>query len=214
MTDDPAGLQARLTEATGGLLATAAGLTDGQAREPSLLPGWSRGHVLTHLARNADGLRNLLIWARTGVPTPQYPSQQARDGAIEAGSGRPAGELLADLRESAAAFQAEAAGMPARAWPALVHGIRGREHPAWYTLTRRLSEVEIHHVDLAAGYRAADWPGWFAAESLESVAAGFAGRADVRPRGWPSAAPARSTGSARTARASGSPGPAGCCWPG
>ena len=46
---------------------------------PSLLPGWSRGHVLTHLARNADGAVNLLTWARTGVETPQYVSQEQRE---------------------------------------------------------------------------------------------------------------------------------------
>lgn len=179
MTDDPRELQARVADATGRLLATAAGITDGQAREPSLLPGWSRGHVLTHLARNADGLGNLLVWARTGVVTPQYPSQQARDDAIEAGAGRPAAVLLADLTESAEAFRAEAASLPEHRWPVSVHGLRGRGHPAWYTLARRLSEVEIHHVDLAAGYRPSDWPGWFVAEQLESVAAEFAGRADV-----------------------------------
>jgi maleylpyruvate isomerase len=172
-------LQSRIADATGRLLATAAGLTDRQAREPSALPGWSRGHVLTHLARNADGLRNLLIWASTGVVTPQYPSEQARNEAIEAGAGRPAAALLADLRDSAAAFLAEAAGMPDSSWPVTVHGVRGRGHPAWYTLARRLSEVEIHHVDLAAGYRPADWPGWFVADRLESVSREFAQRADV-----------------------------------
>ena len=31
-------------------------LTDEQVRSPFLLPGWSVGHVLTHLARNADGM--------------------------------------------------------------------------------------------------------------------------------------------------------------
>lgn len=56
VTDDPGELQSRLAEATSRLLGTAAGLTDSQAREPSLLPCWSRGHVLSHLARNADGL--------------------------------------------------------------------------------------------------------------------------------------------------------------
>ena len=172
-------LQDRIADATGRLLATAGGLTDGQAREASALPGWSRGHVLTHLARNADGLRNLLIWASTGVVTPQYPSEQARNDAIEAGAGRPAAALLADLRDSAAAFLAEAASMPGSSWPVTVHGVRGRGHPAWYTLARRLSEVEIHHVDLAAGYRPADWPGWFVADGLESVAREFAQRADV-----------------------------------
>ena len=44
--------------------------------------------MLTHLARNADGLRNLLIWARTGVVTPQYPSFEVRNEEIEAGAGR------------------------------------------------------------------------------------------------------------------------------
>lgn len=176
--DDPGGpqillLRDRLAGATGRLLATAAGLTGPQAREPSSLPGWSRGHVLTHLARNADGLRNLLIWARTGVVTPQYPSGQARNEAIEAGAGRPAAELLADLRDSAAAFAAEAAGMPPGSWRVSVHGVRGRGHPAWYTLWRRLSEVEIHHVDLAAGYQPGDWPGWFVTDRLESVSAQF-----------------------------------------
>lgn len=186
MRDEPAEPQSRIAQATGRiaestsrLLGTAGGLTDGQAREPSLLPGWSRGHVLTHIARNADGLRNLLIWARTGVVTPQYPSAQARDEAIEAGAGRAVDELVADLRESAEAFLAEAASMPEAGWQVSVHGIRGGGHPAWYTLQRRLSEVEIHHVDLAAGYLPEDWPAWFVRERLESVTADFAGRGDV-----------------------------------
>lgn len=173
--DNPGQLRSRIAESTSRLLTTAGGLTDGQAREASALPGWSRGHVLTHLARNADGLRNLLVWARTGVVTPQYPSAQARDEAITAGSGRTAGALLADLRESAAAFEAEAASLPEPAWQVTVRGLHGRGHPAWRTLARRLSEVEIHHVDLAAGYRAADWPAWFVGERLASVAADFDG---------------------------------------
>jgi maleylpyruvate isomerase len=81
---DPGSLRQRIQTATGLLNVTAAALTDDQAGEPSLLPGWSRGHVLTHLARNADGLHNLLIWARTGAETPQYPSWDVRELAIEA----------------------------------------------------------------------------------------------------------------------------------
>ena len=49
----------------------------------------------------------------------------------------------------------------------------GNPHPAWYTLWRRLTEVEIHHVDLDAGYGPADWPLPFAAACLERVAADF-----------------------------------------
>ncbi|HEY2507292.1 MAG TPA: maleylpyruvate isomerase family mycothiol-dependent enzyme [Streptosporangiaceae bacterium] len=168
-----AGLSARLDVATNMLLRTAAGLTDDEARAASLLPGWSRGHVLTHIARSADGLRNLLIWARSGVQTPQYPSVQVRNADIEAGSGRSVAELASDLAESADAFSTEAAGLHDTDWLAEVRGIRGAPHPAWFTLARRLTEVEVHHVDLAAGYGPADWPIEFVTEGLQRVAGDF-----------------------------------------
>ena len=160
---------ARISESTGRLIGSASALTDGQLREPSLLPGWSRAHVLTHLARNADGLSNLLIWARTGVETPQYPSQEDRDAQIEEGSGRPAAEIVGDLSRSSESFITQARKLPAEAWLAEVRGMRGPAHPGWYTLNRRLSEIEIHHVDLAAGYVPADWQGWFVTDMLYEV---------------------------------------------
>jgi maleylpyruvate isomerase len=172
-------LRHRVGEATARLTATAAGLTDHDVRQPSALPGWTRGHLLTHIARNADGLRNLLVWARTGVPTPQYPSTRARDAGIEAGAGRGAAELLADLRGSAAAFDAEAAALDERAWQVAVRGMRGPGHPAWLTLVRRLVEVEVHHVDLGAGFGPADWPGRFVREQLPRTVADFADRPDA-----------------------------------
>jgi len=169
----------RLAAATDRVLVTAAALSDAQAREPSLLPGWSRGHVLTHIARNADGLRNLLIWARTGTETPMYASADSRSADIEAGAGRPGAALSADVRESAAAFTTEAASMPGDAWTAQVRALNGPPFPALGVLERRLSEVEIHHVDLAAGYVPADWPDEFLLEALPRVAESFAGRDDV-----------------------------------
>jgi Mycothiol maleylpyruvate isomerase N-terminal domain len=72
-------------------------------------------------------------------------------------------------RQEGAALAAEAASLSEAAWQASVHGIRGKAHPAWYTLTRRLSELEIHHVDLGIGYRVADWPDGFAAEGTARV---------------------------------------------
>ncbi len=131
--------------------------------------------MLTHLARNADGLRNLLIWARTGVVTPQYPSFQVRNEEIEAGAGRPARELVVDFADSATAFGAEAARLRDADWAAEVRGLRGAAHPAWYTLWRRLSELEIHHVDLDSGYRPVDWPADFTRECLRGVSASFSG---------------------------------------
>ena len=170
--------QARIGEATGRLVATAAALADAQTREPSLLPGWTRGHVLTHVARNADGLANLLRWARTGRETPMYASADSRRADIERGAGRPASELAADVERSAAAFAAEAASLPADAWTAPVRALQGPAFPALGVLERRLSEVEIHHVDLAAGYRPGDWPAGFVADALPRVAGSFAGRQD------------------------------------
>jgi maleylpyruvate isomerase len=180
----------QIADATERLLAAADALTDAQVREPSLLPGWSRGHVLTHIARNADGLGKLLRWARTGTEIPMYASAEARTADIEAGAGRPAGELGRDVRDSAAAFAAQAATMPGEAWTARVRALNGPAFPALGVLDRRLSEVEIHHVDLAARYLPGDWPAEYVAEALPRVAGSFAGRDDApRCLVWADGAP-------------------------
>ncbi|AQZ60987.1 Maleylpyruvate isomerase, mycothiol-dependent [[Actinomadura] parvosata subsp. kistnae] len=173
MTVLPA-LQAELAAATNQLLATAASLSDADVTAPSLLPGWTRGHVLAHLARNADSSINLLTWARTGVRTPQYPSYEARTAEIEAARRRSAAQLLADVEDGAARFAAAVRDLPAHAWSVQVEGMRPPPHPAWYVLVRRLREVGFHHVDLAAGYGPADWPASFVRREL----------ADCR-RTWP-----------------------------
>ena len=64
-------------------IATMEGLEEAALVEPSLLPGWSRGHVVAHVALNAHSNVNLMNWARTGVETPQYPSEQHRADDIE-----------------------------------------------------------------------------------------------------------------------------------
>jgi maleylpyruvate isomerase len=140
------------------LVATLSGLPDEDMRAPSGLPGWTRGHVATHIARNAESLWNLLEWARTGVEIPQYPSLEARNDAVEAGAVRDAKTLAADVRATAERFSQQARNLPDEAWNAQVKAMVGWAHPAWYTVYRRWHEVEAHHVDLAAGYGAADWP--------------------------------------------------------
>ncbi len=168
----------RLGGSTDRLLATADVLTDTGTAAESRLPGWTRGHVLTHLARNADAFRNLLTWARTGAETPMYPSEEVRGREIEAGAGRSAAQLAADLRASAAAFAGAAAELPAMAWDAPVSR-RGVTFPARDILSGRRSEVEIHHVDLGAGYEPGDWPADFVGVTLARVATDFAGRPDA-----------------------------------
>ena len=101
-----AALRAELASATNQLLATAASLSDADVRAPSRLPGWTRGHVLAHLAANADSYVSLLTWARTGVRTPQYSSYESRAAAIEAHALQPAAQHLARLEDGAARFAA------------------------------------------------------------------------------------------------------------
>lgn len=155
------------------ILATARGLTDERARQASRLPGWSVGHVLTHLARNAEGGTRLLGWARTGVPSYEYESVAARAAAIEQGAGRPAAVLVADVRSTADGFFAAADGIPAQAWQRTVRWTTGHETEAGLIVPMRLGEVLIHHVDLDVGYRPEGWPAAFVSDYLDRAATGL-----------------------------------------
>ncbi len=160
-----------LAVATGQLLVSLDGLTDADVAGASLLPRWTRGHVLSHLARNAEGGTRLLGWARTGVPSFEYESLEARAAAINAGAHRPAAVLAEDVRQTAAAFAAAAGGMPSGAWQRVVRYTAGQEPRAEVIVPSRLAEVLIHHVDLDLGYRPGDWPAWFTADLLSRTAA-------------------------------------------
>lgn len=178
MTTDPLGLAEDVELATARLLATARDLDDPMVAAPSLLPGWTRGHVLTHVARNADGAVNLLTWARTGVQTPQYPSWEAREADIEAGAYRPAETIREDLSGACQRFAAAVDAMPAEAWSSVVQWTSGTQAPAARVMWSRLREVEIHHVDLGAGYTAAEWPEAFTLRLARSLAREFGERED------------------------------------
>jgi maleylpyruvate isomerase len=177
VTADPLILMPEVERATSRLLDTVRKLDDTALGAPSLCAGWTRGHVVAHLARNAFGYVNLFAWARTGVETPMYPSREARDADIEAGAFRPLDEQLADLVAAHAAFVAALDEMPPSAWSAVVRLGGGTPVPAAMVVWSRLCEVEIHHVDLSAGYAPADWPPGFATRLLHelTVPAGVTG---------------------------------------
>jgi maleylpyruvate isomerase len=160
-----------VAEATARLLDTIRGLDEHAVTGPSALPGWTRGHVLAHLARNADSLVNLLLWAHTDVEIPQYASAFLRDHDIEAGAARPLTEHLADNEAAATRFLALARSLTDDAWRAQVRTRQGRPIPATEVRWMRLQEVEIHHVDLNANYHPSDWPASFVARILSQVTA-------------------------------------------
>ena len=96
-------LSDQIDHASQRLLDSARVIAERDLRQQSLLPGWTRAHVLAHLARGADAMRNLLIGARSGQDRPAYVSGEARDADIATGAGLKAKELVADLAGSLAA---------------------------------------------------------------------------------------------------------------
>ena len=155
-------LNDQIDQATQRLLDDARTIAEADLRAPSLLPGWTRAHVLAHVARGADAMRNLLTGARSGQDRPAYASAQAREADIERGAVIRAEHLIADLAGSAMALRAIVKQLPDEAWPVLVRVPGSAPFPAAGVLTWRLVEVELHHCDLGIGYSPADWPAAFA----------------------------------------------------
>lgn len=165
-----AGLAERIgqvREAERRLLAGVAGMPDADVAAASLCPGWTIGHVLSHVARGADALGRAVDGARRGELVPMYASEQARAADIEAGAGRPAAELAADVEEAAGRLHRSWSAIGPDGWERPVpHRILGHV-PVRGTIGHRWFEVEIHHVDLDRGYRPADWPPPFVSQLLE-----------------------------------------------
>lgn len=135
-----------------------AGLTDEAARRASLLPGWTVGHVLTHIARNADGLRAMLEGAQRGEVAEMYPGGfDCRNADIERGATRTAEALVDDVRMSAARLELAFDATDDAAWAGEGSTLLG---PARIDSlpVRRWREVEVHHADLGLQYTWRDWP--------------------------------------------------------
>ncbi|GAA4822254.1 maleylpyruvate isomerase N-terminal domain-containing protein [Tomitella cavernea] len=166
MGDDYEGLVDEVRASGERLQATLAGMTDQQAREPSLLPGWTRGHVVTHLARNADAMWRFARGVVDGRPAPaMYPGgPDARASAIEEGADRPAELLRADLEFSGARAARTMGSIDGASLDTDIHW----KHtvPARMIPVLRWRELEIHHVDLGLGYTPADWSAAFVAHTL------------------------------------------------
>jgi len=126
-------------------------LDDAAFGAPGTLPGWTLGHLVAHVAYNAQALRRLAHWARTGEKTPMYASKEARNAEIEQGATLPPQELRALSRDADAALRADLAALPDAAWSAEVVTAQGRTVPASEVPWMRAREAWIHAVDLGAG---------------------------------------------------------------
>jgi maleylpyruvate isomerase len=144
-------------------------------RQPSHLPGWSRAHVLVHIANNAEGLAHLLLAARTGAELRMYSSPSTRAADLTVGVERPADVIVADVIENSFRFLVEARAMPAQAWSNTIAFTSGAPDPPTMAGSRvvelRREEVGVHHVDLDIGYHFSDTPKDLADQLIRNFAA-------------------------------------------
>lgn len=158
------------------LLAAVRRLPEESVGRPSLLPGWTVGHVLTHLARNAEGHARRLEGALRGEEVPRYPGGPAqRDADIEAGAGGSVAALVADVATTAEHLEEVWSRSAEAGWPNR-HLLADDRFPTTGSPRRRLREVEVHHVDLGIGYMPEDWPEGYVQWELPRVLERLPGR--------------------------------------
>jgi len=160
-----------LTGATHRLVRTVDGMAEAAYAEPSLLPDWTRAHVVAHLALNAEGLAAALRGLVEGEPAPMYTSQAARDSDIaELGSAEPEA-LRSRLLGGVTDFADVVVAVPDEAWGTEIERTPGGPtFKAGAIPGMRHREVEIHHADLGLGYTHRDWPPAFAVRLIEAMA--------------------------------------------
>ncbi|GAA4165295.1 mycothiol-dependent maleylpyruvate isomerase NagL [Gryllotalpicola daejeonensis] len=133
-------------------------LSDDDLDAPSLLPGWSRRHVIAHVGYNARALTHLTEWARTGIETPMYASADARDRQLARGETLPARALRNLFDHAAVHLNVEWRDLTDEQWDVEVKTAQGRTVPVRETAWMRSREVWVHAVDLANDGSFLDFP--------------------------------------------------------
>lgn len=151
-------------------------LPDDALPAPSALPGWTRAHVVAHVARNAEALVRLAAWARTGVETPMYASPEQRAADIEATAANPVEVLRRELRSTAGELDMALAALDDTTWRTPLRNALGREVPATELPWMRVREVWLHAVDLGSGATVADLPPDLVDTLLDDVTATLSAR--------------------------------------
>lgn len=162
-----------LPEATRRLVRTTDALPDSAYAEPSGLPGWTRGHVLAHLALNAEALAGALSGVVEGRRTPMYASDEARDADIADLAGRSPAVIRTRLLAACTDLKDAIDAVPDDQHDTTIDRTPGgRTFAVGAVPWMRLQEVEIHHADLDAGYHRGRWSVPFASHVLETMRSG------------------------------------------
>jgi uncharacterized protein (TIGR03083 family) len=136
-------------------------LDEASYAEPCQLDGWTRKHLVAHLAANAEAIGRLVAWAHTGEEQRMYASPEQRRADIEAGALLPGSELTSWFERSARDLDEAMDTLSDQAWRAEVVTAQGRTVPAAGTAWMRSREVMVHAVDLGTGLRFTDLPADF-----------------------------------------------------
>jgi maleylpyruvate isomerase len=137
----------RLGRETDMFLATIESLSDDEMAAPSLCGGWTRAHVIAHIASNGRALVKLIDWAVTGQEQAPYASTEARNEEIAELAALPRKELVEKVRETAAYFAEQAQRLTGELAVEEVH-LHGKQIPATSIVALRIAEVVVHHHDL------------------------------------------------------------------
>jgi len=154
-------------------------LTDAELDEPSLLPGWTRRHVVAHVGYNARALTHLTEWARTGIPTPMYTDGGQRERQLQRGATLPARALRFLVDHSAVHLNVEWRDLTDAHWDAPVITAQGRTVPVRETAWMRTREVWVHAVDLGNGGSFRDFPDALADRLIADVLGAWARRGET-----------------------------------
>ncbi|MGJ6981090.1 maleylpyruvate isomerase family mycothiol-dependent enzyme [Aestuariimicrobium soli] len=174
-----ADVRPRKAEMTQRLLGETIRLSEKQWQEPSLLPGWTRAHVATHIARNADGMARSLDALVKGRPQRMYTSEADRQSAIERGSQRSGLDLQIDLDTSAGNLNRVFDALEDLDPEMLIELRAGFRIPVRLLPLARLNEVVLHHVDLDVGFAVDQIPQPVARWLVEWTLLRLHGREDV-----------------------------------
>lgn len=153
------------------LASQVAGLDEQAMTGSSALPGWTRKHLVAHVAANADALGNLVHWARTGERTPMYSSMDQRNADIDSGAKLSATQLAAWMNGSARNLAVAMDALSTDQWRAEVVTAQGRTVSATEIPWLRAREVCVHAVDLGTGLTFADLPDGFLAALVVDIQA-------------------------------------------
>ncbi|WP_338891331.1 maleylpyruvate isomerase N-terminal domain-containing protein [Rhodococcus sovatensis] len=133
-------------------------LGENDVREPSLLPGWTRAHVIAHVGFNARALTRLVDWATTDIPRPMYESVDARSHEIDTGAALSDIELRTLSGTEAEALEAAWSRVPPDRWAYRVSNAQGVRIPVIDTVWMRSRELWLHALDLDLSASTADVP--------------------------------------------------------